>query len=516
MKKKFLPLMFTVLLFSNYSLHSQSIEWEKNYGGSGEEYAGCLKKTTDGGYIMVGSSTSSDFDIGGNNGSDDYWIIKLDNEGTMIWEKNFGGSEWDVASSVQQTSDGGFVVAGTASSSDGDVSANNGGGDYWIIKLDNAGALQWEKNYGGSGHDRARSIQQTSDGGYILAGLTWSSDGDVGGNFGSADYWVVKLDNSGDLQWEKNLGGSSRDEGNSIVEASDGGYVVVGKSLSSDGDISGNNGMYDYWVVKLDNSGVIQWEKNYGGSNDDNASAVQNTSDGGFVVVGDSWSTDGDIGGNNGIYDYWVVKLDNSGNLQWEKNLGGNEFDKATSVIQTSDDGYVVSGYSESSDGDVGGNNGMSDYWIVKLNNTGNLIWEKNFGGSDRDRSISVQQSSDDWFVLAGYSGSSDGDVGGNNGLNDYWIVKIDSSSTSNLTENNLNTSFNVYPNPTEGNLTIELGETEKQVNIEVTDLNGRVIYQESNLIEDQIELSLDKPAGIYFVNLSSKDEMEVFKVVVK
>jgi len=293
--------------------------------------------------------------------------VKLDETGNIQWQKYLGGSDGDGAFSIQQTSDGGYIVAGVAYSNDGDVSGNHGDSDYWIVKLDETGNIQWQKCLGGSREDVAKSIQQTSDGGYIVAGITPSNDGDVSGNHGSADYWIVKLDETGKIQWQKCLGGSDGDGAFSIQQTSDGGYIVAGVAYSNDGDVSGNHGDSDYWIVKLDETGKIQWQKCLGGSSYDEAYSIQQTSDGGYIVAGYTYSNDGDVSGNHGDFDYWIVKLDETGNIQWQKCFGGSSYDYAQSIQQTSDGGYIVAGWTESNDGDVSGNHGNSDYWIVKL-----------------------------------------------------------------------------------------------------------------------------------------------------
>jgi hypothetical protein len=352
----------------------------------------------------------------------------------IAWQKALGGSSSDNAYSIQQTTDGGYVVAGFSFSTDGEVSGNHGGTDYWIVKLDASGNLQWQKSLGGSLSDFARSIQQTTDGGYIVAGYSTSTDGDVSSNHGGTDYWVVKLDASGNLQWEKPLGGSFFDYAISILQTSDGAYVVAGSSASFDDDVSGNHGLDDFWVVKLDAGGAIQWQKTLGGSGEDVASSVQQTSDGGYIVAGYSDSNDGDVSGNHGDVDDWIVKLDASGAIQWQKSLGGSFLDYASSVQQTTDGGYIVAGYSASGDGDVSGHHGgigpgtvnYFDYWIVKLDAGGAIQWQKALGGSSGDFAYSIQQTTDGGYVVAGSSLSTDGDVNGNKeGV--AWVVKLHS-----------------------------------------------------------------------------------------
>jgi len=409
------------------------IVWEKALGGSNWDEAYSIQQTNDGGYIIAGGTWSNDGDVSGNHGSKDAWIVKLDGNGNIQWQKTLGGSGYDVAVSIQQTSDGGYIVAGFTSSNDGNVSGNHGGEDAWIVKLDGNGNIQWQKALGGSDGDRAHSIQQTSDGGYIVAGYTESNDGDVsgwhegyddGGN-PLPDYWVVKLDGNGNIQWQKALGGSEGDEALSIQQTSDGGYIVAGETYSNNGNVSGNHGGEDAWIVKLDRDGNIQWQKSLGGSNDDWAKSIQQTSDGGYIVAGRTKSNDGDVSENHGGKDAWIVKLDSSGNIEWQKALGGSSYDVALSIQQTSDGGYIVAGYTESNDGDVSENHGWYDCWIVKLDKDGNIEWQKSLGGSKEDIALSIQQTSDGGYIVAGYTESNDGDVSENHGSKDAWIVKL-------------------------------------------------------------------------------------------
>ena len=340
MKK--LLLLITICVSSVSFGQVPVIEWHNTYGGSNTESPRCIRQTIDGGYIIAGMSDSNDGDVTGNHSQSDFWVVKLDNVGNISWEKSLGGSGLDIGETIQQTSDGGYIVAGSSSSNDGDVTGNNGAEDFWVVKLDNVGNLSWEKSLGGSGSDKAKSIQQTSDGGYIVAGYSDSNDGDVTGNHGAEDFWVVKLDDVGNLSWEKSLGGSSEDHSSSIQQTSEGGYILAGYSMSNNGDISSNIGAEDFWVVKLDNVGNLSWEKSLGGFLGDAAKSIQQTSDGGYIITGWSHSNDGDVTGNHGESDCWVVKLDVSGNLSWQKPLGSSSWDYGNFIQQTSDGGYIV------------------------------------------------------------------------------------------------------------------------------------------------------------------------------
>ena len=409
------------------------VEWQKCLGGSGMEYATFTQQTRDGGYIVAGYSNSNDGDVTGNHGGYDYWVVKLSSTGSIQWQKCLGGSGMEYATFTQQTTDGGYIVAGCSDSNDGDVSGNHGGGDYWVVKMDNTGNIQWQKCLGGSNADEASSVQQTADGGYIVAGWSNSNNGDVSGNHagsggGSGDYWVVKLGSTGSIQWQKCLGGSGDDFANFIQQTTDGGYVVAGGSGSHDGDVSGNHSASfadDYWVVKMDNTGNIQWQKCLGGFYNELAYSIRQTTDGGYIVAGLSGSNDGDVSGNHGGGDYWVVKMDNTGNIQWQKCLGGFYNDFPNSIRQATDGGYIVAGLSGSNDGDVSGNHGAEDYWVVKMDNTGNIQWQKCLGGSGVDRANFIQQTTGGGYIVVGSSVSNDGDVSGNHGQNDYWVVKL-------------------------------------------------------------------------------------------
>jgi len=411
--------------YISVTVPSPPIMWEKMLGGSGDDEAYSVAPTEDGGFIIAGYSYSNDGDVTGNHGGSDYWVVKLDSNRHLLWQKSYGGSGDDYANSVAPTEDGGFIIAGYSYSNDGDVTGNHGDADYWLVKLDASGDLIWQKSYGGSGDDYANSVAPTEDGGFIIAGYSESNDGDVSGNHGSSDYWLVKLDAIGEPIWQKSYGGSGDDYANSVAQTTDGGYIVAGTSNSIDGDVSGNHGDADYWLVKLDASGDLIWQKSYGGSGDDYANAVAQTMDGGYIVAGYSWSSDGDVSGNHGGYDYWVVKLGADGNLVWQKSLGGSYDDYAESVAPTSDGGYIVAGTSNSIDGDVSGNHGSSDYWLVKLDASGDLIWQKVMGGSHDDRANSVVQMPDGGYVVAGFWNAGFGEGGE---ISDYWVVKIGGS----------------------------------------------------------------------------------------
>jgi hypothetical protein len=350
-----------------------TIQWQKSLGGTYQDQAFSIQQTLDSGYVVVGSTTSNNDDVSGAHGMTDYWVVKLNNSGTIQWQECLGSSGFDIAYTAKSTRDGGCIVAGSASANSGNVIGNHGGDDFWLVKLHPSGSIEWQKSLGGSSNDDAYAVEQTSDNGYIIAGSTLSSNGDVAANHGGWDYWVVKTDDTGAIQWQKSLGGSRDDRAYAIKQTNDGGYIVVGYSFSHDGQVYGHRGntidslglTSDFWIVKLNDTGAIQWSESLGGSGDEIAYSVQQVLDGGYVIAGYSSSNDSDVSGNRGNRDYWVVKLSNGGAIQWQRSLGGSHEEQGKSIIETSAGQYLVAGYSLSNDSDVIGSHGdgISGQW---------------------------------------------------------------------------------------------------------------------------------------------------------
>lgn len=436
--------LFVFALISNAQNTRPIIQWQKCFGGTGSEIALSVQQTKDLGYIVAGYTDSHNGDVTGFHpnlygGNDlyDYWVVKIDSSGDIQWQKCLGGSGQDEASSIMQTSDGGYIVAGySILSHDGDLTDCYGQEDYWVVKLDSTGYIEWQKSLGGSNSDQAFSVKQTFNGGYIVAGFSASSDMDVTGNHNhdtslsyTGDFWVVKLNIQGNIQWQKCLGGSGGDFAFSIQQTNDSGYVVAGYSQSKDGDVTGSHDTSyyygNYWVVKLDTSGNIQWQKSLGGTNDDIAESIQQTSDGGYIVAGYSYSNDGDVTdhfGETNTSDYWIVKLNSSGIIQWQKSMGGTGNDRAASIQQTDDGGYIIAGDTYSNNGyvsekhDTTAPSEYSNYWIAKLDTSGLVQWQKSLGGTSQDIATSIQQTSDGGFIVAGMTFSNNGDVTGFHG----------------------------------------------------------------------------------------------------
>jgi hypothetical protein len=533
--------LFSVLFILVLSLNAQTtpptIQWQKCLGGTGSDAASSIGLTNDGGYIITGWSTSNDSDVTGHHGTSgtsgncDYWCVKVDSVGNIQWQKSLGGSSNDKAYSTQKTIDGGYIIAGTAASNNGDVTGNHGS-DFWIVKLDSSGNIQWQKAHGGTGSETAYSIQQTTDRGYIVAGTSFSNDSDVTGHHGLTnlgDYWVVKLDTIGNIQWQKSLGGTKNDIAQSVQQTLDGGYIVAGYSGSNDGDVTGHHGpsnstpaAYDYWIVKLDTIGNIQWQKSLGGDTIDMAYSVQQTIDRGYIIAGNTYSNNGDISGNHGGWwqDSWIVKLDTAGNIQWQKCFGGTGGDQANSIKQTTDGGYIFTGATTSNNGNVSGNHDITgnttDYWLVKLDTSGNIQWQKCLGGTNYDRPLSVEQTVDVGFIVAGWTVSNNGDVSNNHDTTgnseDYWIVKLGFTTGLHTQKPTIKSDVTIYPNPSQSKFKVNIPNDTKILII--SNSLGQLI--EKRIVSNQTVLSFDiKGNGIYFIQVITDNVSITRKIII-
>jgi len=357
-------------------------EWNKTYGGSNIDEGYFVQQTNDGGFIITGYTRS--YGAAGHN----VWLIKTNSVGVQLWNKTFGGSADDECQSVHQTSDDGYIIAGWTKS------YGSGGKDLWLIKTDSTGNEQWNKFYGSTNDDAGTGVHQTNDGGYIVAG------------YNSGNAWLIKTDASGNQQWSKTFGGSYSDGAYGIQITTDGGYILAGWTMSY-----GPGSLLNAWLVKTDNLGNQQWNKAFGGTGSDNAYCVQQTTDGGYILAGETDS----FGAGN--IDAWLIKTDSSGNEQWSKTFGGSIRDYGYSVQQTMNGGYVIVGYTNSY-------SSSEDVYLIKTDSLGNKVWDKLLGGTSSDEGKSVQQTSDGGYIITGFTLSYGA------GVHDVWLIKIESDET--------------------------------------------------------------------------------------
>jgi hypothetical protein len=480
MKRRIGLLVIIFLILSIPLYAQQKIEWQHTLGGDSVDQIISIIPTSDGGFATIGFSMSDFGDILHNHGGFDVWVVKLSQAGIPEWQKLYGGSGDDQAGYIIQTSDGGFAFCGFSNSPDGDVHGlhgTDGSQDVWFVKLSSTGAIEWEKTIGGTGIDLGFAVVQDADSAYCFAGSTASHNGDFV-RADTSEYFdlcAVKLDKTGNIQWSETYGGSADDYGFNMIKTSDGAYAICGYTNSHDGDVQGQHGGEDAWVVKLSASGGLLWQHCYGGSGHEEANTLIEDSDHGLTIAGWSNSSNGDLFPGFGDDDLWVFHTDSTGSFRWGNLFGGSDLDEAHAIIHSASGGYIIAGHTESNDVEVTGNHGSSDVWVIEVSSDGGLVWQKTFGGSKYDHAYSVVPSSDGTFVFAGYTESNDGDVSGLHGQNfnsDGWVVKL-SPASSVRSVNDLNSS-SVYPNPSTGLVTMNY-ELKKAVHIqaEVYDLLG-------------------------------------------
>jgi len=535
--KKTITLAVSLAFFCLNTLIAQTIpviEWQRNYGGSNDDVFNSIQNTSDGGYILAGNTSSTDFNVTKNHGKIDFWVVKQNSNGGIEWQKSYGGSGNDNAYSIIQTSDGGYVVVGSTTSKDGDISKNDWPNveSFWIIKLDAKGNIQWNKCFDGNHTDIAYSVTEAHDSGYVVAGLAYSFNGDLADftpqELRSADMVIIELNLDGDLIWKKEFGGKGYDEAISIAKTPDSGYIVAGNTRSANEDTNPNHNIMDAWVVKINGTGTLQWEKTYGGRLQDRATSIATTPDGGYIVTGNTRSFSPVVPNKSFNQDAWVLKLTADGTVKWQKSYGGSDSDSFAASVQTPDGGYVLAGYTNSSDGDITkkyGSNYSSDVWVVKLNKTGTMEWQKTLGGSDNDYSGTLQLSPDGNIIIAGSTGSIDGDITKFYGVEDEfsflmttdaWVAKLQPSATITLSSDKINSfksSQNVFPNPFSDQITIQ---SENDIStVSIHNIFGQQLKHLNTPYQKKLTIATqDLTKGIYTLSVTTAKEVKKQQII--
>lgn len=571
-----------LLLFCLLPVFSQNIQSETSFGGKQADYLFDAQPTLDYGYLLAGSSLSG---ISGNkkeksNGDLDYWVWKMNEKGGLDWQKSFGGSEADLLQSIKNTNDGGFILAGTSNSPIGFQKKDSCRGltDFWVIKLDAKGQEQWQKTIGGDGQDELHEVIQTKDGGYMLGGSSSSSPqsppkegektklgienkpdlyGKSEDSRGNLDFWLVKLDKTGLVQWQKTIGGEYLDLLQSLEQTIDGGYIIGGYSNSpSSGEKTDDvKGIGDYWIVKIDPKGKIEWQKTFGGNGDDKLHLVHQTADGGYIVGGNSNSTETltSVGGNvkNGT-DYWVIKLDKMGSAVWSKTYDFGKWDVLTSLVENKDHSYLIGGFTaddpfKKTSKKTKEKEGVNDFIALKISETGEEIWSQTAGSEGKDVLSKLIETRDGGYVLAG---TSDGNVTiaptkkqsqktkntskqaqpleqqtqdnlpasrdkkTNYGKNDFWVVKLKDQNKNKSTDTK--PSLKAIPNPVSSFTNIIIGFEFATGTATLVDLNGRTL-EHFNISSRTLPIDLSNyPDGVYIVNVKTNTQSGSLKVIKK
>ncbi|MEZ5017422.1 MAG: T9SS type A sorting domain-containing protein [Flavipsychrobacter sp.] len=525
-----------LIVFSLFStmLSAQTappIQWKKSFGGTKTDNAWAVDNTLDGGYIVAGGSYSSDNDVVGNHilapyVPHDAWVIRLDSNGSVVWKKCYGAYGSEEFKDVIATADGGFFFIGeTTSYQSGDVTgifpdtcATCFNTNIWMVKTNASGTILWEKSIGGAGHDYVRSLVQTPDGGFAFIGYSNSTNGDLTGLKPEEKVWVVKMNDTGKILWQKIYGGSKIESPIDLKNTSDRGFVIASIADSDDGDVNDRQGGRDTWVLKLDSIGAMQWNKTYGGSKvDQGGGSIVESVDGGYLFVAHPQSSDGDISGNKGGSDIWMVRLDDTGKILWEKSFGGSGYDGFSKVIQTPDSGFVVAGFTASNDGDVTVNNGPSDWWIVKTNKNGVKNWQLSIGSTFNERPYDIVLAKDGYFITGGSSGNT-GDMlnTGFKGASDYFFVKLkENFKPTTITKAIGDKAIKVYPSPTSGLVNIELSQGYENAELKVYDMMGKLL--QVNIKQQGAVRTVDLSqfaSGTYMIQVIYGEQASSYKVL--
>ncbi|MCK4344586.1 MAG: T9SS type A sorting domain-containing protein [Bacteroidales bacterium] len=440
------------------------ITFEKTFGGANDDIAFSVQQTSDSGYIIVGYTESY-----GNGG--DIYLIKTAPNGDLLWTKCYGGSLGEIAYSVQETDDNGFIIAGISNSFSSTIHR------VYLIKSDSYGDTLWTKIYGRGG---AKSVQQISDGGYIIVGYTPGFEKD------DYDVYIIRTDSNGDTLWTKTYGNNADNRANSIRQTKDGGFIIAGQTTRSGENYKIKKG----YLIKIDADGDTIWTNT---DIDGILTSVQQTGDGGCIVTG--------YKGSIPNIDAYLVKTDANGKLTWIKTYGLSDWAYAESVQITNDGGYIFTGSI-----DIPGEN--FNVYLVKTDYTGKLIWAKDFGGRGRNKAFSVQQTNDGGYIMVGFTKEFGSDY-------DVYLIKTVDIRVHSIVDTNLAMKTHLFPNPTNGLVFMQYPEN-YEISIELINCGGAIISQMSNQKGNTtIDLS-SYPPGIYILKIKSENEVEIRKIIKK
>ena len=446
--------------------------WSRTFGG--RNYDGCVSiiQTADGGYTLAGYTRS----FGG--GDYDMWLVKTDADGDSLWSRTFGERSSDGCCTIIQTADGGYALAGYTES------FGAGESDMWLVRTNADGDSLWSRTFGGESIDWCSSMIQTADGGYALAGVTESFD------VGYGDMWLVRTDADGDSLWSRTFGGDTTDYCHSAIQTTDGGYALVGWTLSF------GAGDYDMWLVKTDAEGDSLWSRTFGGRNHEKCFSIIQTVDGGYALAG--WTSSFGAG----IVDMWLVKTNADGDSIWSRTFGGEDFEMCNSIIQTEDGGYALAGYTRSFGA------GDHDMWLVRTDEDGDSLWSRTFGGEEWDVCNSIIQTEDGGYAIAGYTPSFGA------GRWDMWLVKTgpDPVSVPNVEKPAFVEEFVLlpsYPNPFNSTTSISYQIPDaSHVTLRIFDISGREV---TTLINGTVKAgyhqtvwNANAPSGIYICRMEA------------
>ena len=543
--KKYILLLWLFISFTSLQAQEFEVVFQQCYGGSDADVPFAIQQQPNGGFVVFAATSSNNGDVSFHHGFTDYWLFETNASGQIVWEKTYGGSGEDVPSGMLQTTDGGFLLFGNTYSYNGDVECNHHPlgvtSDFWVIKTNSIGEITWKRCYGGTHQEWSRQIIfDHEEGSYMLVGTTGSVDGDISHNNGTYDVWVVKIDRDGNIVWENAYGGYSHDSGNAINLTSDGGYIV-GATISYNGgnpvngDLNCREGLPSEsataWLLKLNSIGEIEWQQCYGGTLAEGIVDVMQTPEGGFIFV--AFTTSGNGEPNcyygqpepQGAWDAWVVKVSKDGSIEWQRCLGGTDWDTPEFIRLLDDGTYLVGGMSKSNNFDLVCNpatNTWSNTAVLhRLSAEGDLLWTKCLGSVVDNYLYCLEIITPDHYLLGASTKVNGIDVNCTlKGNHDVWIVEIRDTTVS-INEQkptNIQPKLIIFPNPATNEVWLQLPANMQQaiMQVELISPTGRLIYTSKAEGEfHKIEFK-HLPPGLYLIRLWDGESWLVEKVVKK
>jgi len=530
-------LLSSILFFYFIHVHAQSsITWQLDIGGSGIEYSSIILPTDDGGFIVGGSTESGQTGIFSDpqltSSIFSIFLFKYDVNHVLEWQKSFGGDAFSELGNIIRTQDNGWLITGWSAASSGSGNKTSplyGSSDFWVIKLNSQFQLKWQNSYGGSGGDELKDAIELWDGSILLGGR---SESPISGTKtdtcrGFYDYWLVKIDSLGNQLWDKTLGSIGYENLSSLSVSSNGNITLSGTTeedtLGTGEKTEPMYGHLDFWVISLDSMGNILWDKTLGGPQDEYLGTIY--TDGiNYYVGGNSDSTSliaptmRTAPSKGGTYDCWLIKLDNNGNVLWNKCYGGNRGETIEQIIQFNSNELILASISNS---DISGDKTESirgfnsDFWLVKIDTAGNVIWDKTIGGSQEEyyEKITIIDANTIYLTGMTESGYSGDKTCNNNGSSDVWILEF-KPNTLGIAEN-VSEQFSIYPNPVQNQFTVQSENASQIKQIDITNLSGQVMGHYYPETKNKTTISMDKfPSGIYWVNIIGDDFVSKQKIV--
>ena len=493
------------VVVAHSALAQPSTQWQRTYGGSGGDNGRQIIALSSGGYVVAATSSSNDGDvIGCDQQGINIWLAHLDPLGAIVWQRCFGGSGNEICFDLIQTMDEGYIVVGSTNSTDGDISTPLGGQDIWALKVDSDGVLVWESTLGGTAGDQCRGVVEDLNGFIYVFGLTPSIELPGYHPPNGYDYYLAKLTPAGELVQQRCYGGSENDASYSVQISNDGQIVMTGATNSTDGDVIGG-GDAQTWILAVDDELNIQWQRTLLHTGGIASGFTAKGSSNELHVLGGALAGEGELVSTWGDFDLYAVELDQELNVTRSRSYGGSDQDLITRLLPSDEGGLLSIGFTFSQDGQIVDPKGLQDAWLVSLDDTLGLKWMKNFGGSLNDAFGGGAYCSDGGIILVGISHSNDGDLTANQGAGDIWVVKLGPDGVG-LEEARAEAAFRIFPNPANDLVSIEWNRDVTE--LQVIDALGRTVHEQGNLLGQQRhQLNVaDWASGVYTIRLNGAE----------